>query len=100
MPVDSTLSRRELLRQAAAAALAFPAPLLACRGKSRLHGPRTADTDQERLVSWTDHLRTEELTRAQLPMGASVSRVGELAGGSPYVPFTLEAYLEHDGDPS
>ncbi len=102
MPVDSTLSRRELLRQAAAAAavLAFPAPLLACRGKSRLPGPGTADTDQERLLSWTNFLRAEGLTKAQFPMGASIGRVGELAGGSPYVPFTLEAYLEHGGDPS
>ena len=102
MPVDSTLSRRELLRQVAAAAatMAFPTPLLACRGKSRLHGPGTADTDQERLLSWTGHLRTEGLTKAQLPLGAGVCRVGELAGGSPYVPFTLEAYLEHGGAPS
>ena len=102
MPVDSTFSRRELLRQAAAAAaaMAFPTPLLACRGKSRLHGPGVADTDQERLVSWTGDLRTEGLTQAQLPLGPRVSRVGELAGGSPYVPFTLEAYLEHGGSPS
>ncbi|MFL5531759.1 MAG: N-acetylmuramoyl-L-alanine amidase-like domain-containing protein [Gemmatimonadales bacterium] len=102
MPVDSTLSRRELLRQAAAAAaaLTFPAPLLACRGKSRLPGRGRADTDQERLLSWTNLLRTEGLTEAQLPLGARVGRVGELAGGSPYVPFTLEAYLEHGGVPS
>ena len=102
MPVDSTFSRRELLRQAAAAAaaMAFPTPLLACRGKSRLHGPGVADTDQERLVSWTGDLRTEGLTQAQLPLGPRVSRVGELAGGSPYVPFTLEAYLEHGGTPT
>jgi N-acetylmuramoyl-L-alanine amidase-like len=102
MPVDSTLSRRELLRQAAAAAAAmgFPSPLLACRGKSRLHGPGVADTDEERLLSWTGHLRTEGLTKSQLPLGARVGRVGELAGGSPYVPFTLEAYLEHGGTPS
>ena len=64
MPVDSTLSRRELLRQVAAAtaAMAFPTPLLACRGKSRLHGTGIADTDHERLLSWTEHLRTEGLT--------------------------------------
>jgi len=100
--VDSPLSRRELLRQAAAAAaaLAFPAPALACWGKSPLHGGSRTDTDQERLLSWSDDLRSEGLTGSELPMGASVGRVGELAGGSPYVPFTLEAYLEHGGTPS
>jgi len=102
MPVDSTLSRRELLRQAAAAAaaMAFPAPLLACPGKSRLHGLGVPDTDQERLLSWTGHLRTEGLTKTQIPLGPRVARVGELAGGSPYVPFTLEAYLEQGGKPT
>jgi hypothetical protein len=100
--VDSSLSRRELLRLAttAAAALAWPAPALACHGKPRPHGSSTADTDRERLVSWTDHLRTEGLTSPRLPLGTSVGRVGQLAGGSPYVPFTLEAYLEHGGKPS
>ena len=80
--------------------MAFPTPLLACRGKSRLHGSGIADTDQERLLSWSDHLRTEGLTKAQLPLGYRVARVGELAGGTPYVPFTLEAYLEHGGTPT
>ncbi len=102
MPVDSTFSRRELLRQAAAvaAAMAFPTPLLAGPGKSRLHGLGVPDTDQERLLSWTGHLRTEGLTKTQIPLGPRVARVGELAGGSPYVPFTLEAYLEHGGKPT
>ena len=100
--MDSTVSRRELLRlaAAAAAALAWPAPALACRGKSRLHVSSTADTDRERLASWSDRLRTEGLTSPKLPLGTSVGRVGQLAGGSPYVPFTLEAYLQHGGDPS
>jgi hypothetical protein len=80
--------------------MAFPSSLLACRGKSPLQGTGVADTDEERLLSWTGHLRTEGLTKSQLPLGARVGRVGELAGGSPYVPFTLEAYLEHGGTPS
>lgn len=66
----------------------------------RPHSPGTSDTDRERLVSWTEHLRSEGLTSLKLPLGASVGRVGQLAGGSPYVPFTLEAYLERGGDPS
>jgi hypothetical protein len=100
--VDSTLSRRELVKlaAAAAAALAFPAPALARRTKSPGYGSGPSDTDRERLVSWRNHLRSEGLTRPQLPFGASVGRVGELAGGSPYVPFTLEAYLDQGGDPS
>src|SRR3954451_9558391 len=54
-PVDSSLSRRELLRQAAAAAaaLAFPAPALACGARPPRDGRGTTDTDQERLLSWT-----------------------------------------------
>jgi len=84
----------------AAAALAWPAPALACHGKSRPHGFSTSDTDRERLLSWTDHLRTEGLTSPKLPLGTSVGRVGALAAGSPYVPFTLEAYLERGGEPA
>ena len=95
------VSRRTLLRQAAAvaAALVLPAPVLACGGAPT--GKRTSpgDTDRERLASWTKQLASEGLTRRELPLGRSVARVGDLAAGSPYEPFTLEAYLKNGGSP-
>jgi hypothetical protein len=33
-------------------------------------------------------------------LGARAVRVGELAGGSPYVPYTLEAYIKAGGNPA
>jgi Protein of unknown function (DUF1460) len=83
-----SLSRRDLIRHAAAAglALAFPLPLAACQSSS-------SDPDRERLASWTRKLRSESLARAELSLGSSVGRVGELAAGTPYQPYTLDAYL-------
>jgi hypothetical protein len=98
--VDLTLSRRALLRQAAAAAaaLAFPAPLLACADAKRGEAARP-DPDRERLLSWIGRVRSDGLSASQLPLGPSVSRVGELAQGTPYEPFTLDAYLREGGNP-
>jgi N-acetylmuramoyl-L-alanine amidase-like protein len=102
MPVDSFLSRRALLKQAAGAAsgLIFSWPLPSCGWgqTSRLAG--AVESDRERLISWTHRLHAEGLTQPRLPLGPSVTRVGELAAGSPYVPNTLEAYLTKRGDPS
>jgi hypothetical protein len=96
--LSSQMSRRALLRHAAsaAAALAVPAPLAAC-GRER-HSP-PPNPDSVRLVQWTDALRQEGLARPNAPFGNSVVRVGELAGGSPYRPNTLEAYLDSGGSP-
>jgi Protein of unknown function (DUF1460) len=97
---QGSLSRRALLGHAAAAAaaLVFPVPLLACKDDStRLI---RSDPDRERLARWTQRLQAEGLTAPQLPLGRSASRVGELAAGSPYEPFTLEAYLKNGGTPS
>jgi Protein of unknown function (DUF1460) len=94
----SSLSRRELLRSAgtAAAALMIPAPLLACRARA----PAAADPDRTRLTHWAGTLRDEGLARRDVALGKGASRVGELAGGTPYEPFTLEAYLESGAFPS
>jgi hypothetical protein len=88
----AALSRRDLLRNAAvaAAALLLPAPVAAW-------GRR--DPDHERLTDWTAALRAEGLSRVELPLGRSAARVGELAIGTPYEPFTLEAYLRTGGSP-
>lgn len=87
--MTAPLSRRDLLVRAAAsvAALACPAPLVG------LHGRRPADPDLLRLTSWTGALRTEGLTRAEAAPGPAVTRVGELAAGTPYEPGRLDAYL-------
>jgi hypothetical protein len=97
--VNTPLSRRELLRNAAvsAAALLLPAPLAACRAAP---APRGADPDRDRLAAWSAVLRTEGLSRSPLPLGRSAGRVGELAAGTRYVPSTLEAYLRAGGSPS
>jgi hypothetical protein len=89
----AVLSRRDLLRNAAiaAAALVLPAPLAASRRR---------DPDRERLAHWTAALRAERLSRAESPLGASAVRVGQMAIGTPYQPFTLDAYLRAGGSPS
>ena len=89
------LSRRDLLRQAAAsvAALLLPAPL-AGAGLRLPVGP-----DHARLAAWTAALRAEGLTRHETPLGVGATRVGELAAGTPYVPATLDAYLQARGSP-
>ena len=92
VPKDQHLSRRELLRTAAsgAAALMLPAKLLACK---------RADPDVERLTKWVTALRAEGLGKPGVPLGRGAVRVGELAAGTPYVPYTLEEYLRNGGSP-
>jgi hypothetical protein len=95
--VNTPLSRRNLLKNlaATAAALVLPAPLGAC---SRRGYPR--DPDHERLTAWTAVLRAEGLSRLEAQLGPGVTRVGELAAGTPYEPATLEAYLRAGGSPA
>ena len=91
----TSLSRRDLLRDAAAivAALLFPGPLAACTREAT----RVTDPDHTRLQDWTGALRWERLTRSDAALGTAAARVGELAAGTPYVPHTLEAYLGTGG---
>ncbi|MFL5403769.1 MAG: N-acetylmuramoyl-L-alanine amidase-like domain-containing protein [Gemmatimonadales bacterium] len=85
------LSRRDLLKNAAltAAGLALPGPLAACGRK---------DPDHTRLAAWIAALRSQSSNPA--PLGPATIRVGELARGTPYEPFTLDAYLRAGGSPS
>ena len=94
---QSDISRRDLLRYAAAAgaAWAFPTTSLACRSIKA-----AADPDRERLESWTRRLKSEGLAGADLPLGPSISRTGELACGSPYEAHTLDTYLQSGGEAS
>jgi Protein of unknown function (DUF1460) len=106
---DTPLPRRDLIRNAtlAAAALVLRGPLAACEkeaprrpGTERLAASPPADPDHARLADWTATLRTEGLSRPESPLGRSVTRVGELAAGTPYEASTLEAYLRAGGNPS
>jgi Protein of unknown function (DUF1460) len=89
--MSDPISRRALLRDAAAAAaaLVLPAPLVACTRE----GNRLTDPDHVRLGDWTDTLRRERLAGTDTALGRAAVRVGELAAGTPYVPHTLESYL-------
>lgn len=94
--MNTPFSRRELLRRAAAAALGglvLPAPLLAA-----LHD--IGNQDRTRLQEWVRKLRTARLNTPAIPLGRGVARVGELALGTPYEAYTLEAYLKAGGSPA
>ncbi|HET9152238.1 MAG TPA: hypothetical protein VFN83_11045, partial [Gemmatimonadales bacterium] len=56
--------------------------------------PGAAGPDQDRLRDWIAALRAAELTARAAPLGTAAIRVGELARGTPYVPYTLEEYLK------
>jgi hypothetical protein len=92
-------TRRSFLQGLAgvAAALGIPAPLLACERSLPTYPP---DGSRSRLAAWSRKLASEGLSRPEVPLGRSVSRVGELASGSPYEPFTLDAYLRNGGSPA
>jgi Protein of unknown function (DUF1460)/TAT (twin-arginine translocation) pathway signal sequence len=98
--MTAPLSRRDMLRHAAAgaAALLLPGTLAACDDGPP--GDRKPDLDFERLIGWTTALRNTGLSGAASPLGRSAVRVGELAAGTPYKPSTLEAYLRAGGSPS
>ncbi|HKP29796.1 MAG TPA: N-acetylmuramoyl-L-alanine amidase-like domain-containing protein [Gemmatimonadales bacterium] len=61
------------------------------------HLTRQSNEDRRRLVTWTMALRHEPPLDT---LGARAVRVGELAAGSPYTPYTLEAYLKAGGSPA
>jgi len=90
-------TRREMLGRASAfaAAMAMPAPLARVLGAAR-----RVDADHERLAAWAARLRAEHLTVARVPVGRAAVRVGEQAAGTPYEPYTLEAYLKAGGKPT
>jgi hypothetical protein len=87
--MENPISRREMLARSAGllAATAFPFPLAA------------ASPDESRLKAWGAALRSIGMNRHALPLGPRAIRVGELAIGTPYEPYTLEAYIKAGGDP-
>lgn len=62
--------------------------------------PISLESDKERLAAWTGTLRREAPKFRARPFGRRVARVGELAVGTPYEAFTLEAYIKAGGNPS
>ena len=114
-----TLSRRDLLRQAvaAAAALALPTPLRACARAEERGGevavvrtdPASApapaapnDPDHLRFHQWVREVRGSGMAESTVPIGRTAAAVGVLAAEArtPYEAYTLEEYLKAGGDPS
>ena len=100
MSEDKLLSRRDVLKSAAAI-LALPSLLESCAAPLNEERAAAASSpDLSRLRSWSTALRNEGLTTPASPMGRAGTRVGELAIGTPYKAFTLEAYIKAGGDPT
>ncbi len=103
--MNGSLSRRDLLKRLGigAAALALPFPLAAdtAARASRENALRAIldDTDEARLAEWSTSVRNQALMLATMSTGLRAVRVGELAVGTPYEAFTLEAYLKEGGSP-
>lgn len=101
--MTDSISRRDLLRNVALTAAGIG--LVSCQRSQTEQEARAADAttplspDEARLAAWTATIRDEELARAGVPLGRSATRVGELAIGTPYEAFTLEAYLRAGGSP-
>ncbi len=99
------LSRRELLKALGlgVASFALPFPLAAHARRSpiteRLLIPISDDTDQTRLTEWTSMLRLQGRQLGPMTTATRAVRVGELAVGTPYEAFTLEAYLKRGASP-
>ncbi len=89
------------------AGLVIPLPLAGSERRQPLAMPErvgppsvSPDTDEARLSAWTTTLRRESPVLRAAPFGRRAARVGALAVGTPYEPFTLEAYIKAGGDPS
>jgi hypothetical protein len=104
--MNTPLSRRELLKNAAVSAAGLMIPFSLFEEEravsdwllDRESSPElSSDSDRERLAAWTATLRHEA---SKAPLGRRAARVGELAVGTPYEAFTLEAYLRAGADPS
>jgi len=81
----------------ALAALALPAPLAGL--ERRITPFFRPGPDEDRLVRWSTMLRTAGLASCDVPLGRAAIQVGELAEGTPYEAYTLEAYLKAGGNP-
>ena len=86
-----------LVRSAGAlAAFSLPPSFLMPWG---IDGDSPSPADALRLRAWTTALRSVGMNRRSMPAGPRAIKVGELAIGTPYEPYTLEAYIKAGGDP-
>src|SRR5687767_5671435 len=99
------MNRRDMLRQlgAGAAIIAFP-PRLFAHDPPWIPGTLgpgewADDSDTSRLADWSTALIAQATTEARMSPGLRAIRVGELALGTPYEAFMLEAYLKSGGNP-
>ncbi len=102
--MNNSISRRDLLKRLGigAAALALPFPLAADPFRSsseNLLRRLFDDTDEERLAEWSASVRNQARMAGAMTTGLRAVRVGELAVGTPYEAFTLEAYIKEGGSP-
>ncbi len=104
--MTNPLTRRELLRALGlgAAAIALPSSLFAATMENPiierlLIAREEDDTDQTRLSEWTSTVRAQSRQLGPLTTGTRAVRVGELAVGTPYEAFSLEAYIKSGGNP-
>jgi hypothetical protein len=96
--MTNRISRREMLLRSASAAFALTLP------PSLLDYPEfgfdaPSEADAVRLRAWATALRSAGMNRSSIPLGRRAIKVGELAIGTPYEPYTLEAYIKAGGDP-
>ncbi len=104
--MTNPLSRRDVLKALGlgAASLALPLPLSAHARRidvvERLFAPERDDTDQTRLTEWTTTLRAQIRQLGPMTTATRAVRIGELALGTPYEAFTLEAYIKAGGNPA
>ena len=96
--MTNRISRREMLLRSASAAFALTLP------PSLLEYPEfgfdaPSEADAVRLRAWATALRSAGMNRSSVPLGRRAIKVGELAIGTPYEPYTLEAYIKAGGDP-
>ena len=92
------ISRREMLTRSAGAAAAFALPP-SLLDSLRFPSDTPSDADKLRLQAWATALRSVGMDRRSTPVGPRAIKVGELAIGTPYEPYTLEAYIKAGGDP-
>jgi hypothetical protein len=93
--MTARITRRTMIAEAAAiAAAALCAPRSLFAWSSAL-----SPDDELRLRAWSTALRSVGMDRRSVSLGTRAIKVGELAIGTPYEPYTLEAYIKAGGDP-